>query len=257
MINREEYEDILKQAKDSFVIPRPMPNIQTIAMSAVMIAGLIALGIAAFRAFDAVMPWGQALFVAALIESELVVGGLAMMRGNRWAIIGVVLMAVASGTYNHYLVSTEAVGAGITSGWYIAILAYSPLVAMLSLSVSLGNELRKYEEVTSEWLKQRQEWINEEVNRQTTKLERQKARQEKQQKRSDNRVAMRSETVTSSGQLPSDYRLLTPEQKQLIAQLSTSQLVQMTDISPSTARRWKRNVTANGSVNNREELSDG
>lgn len=56
-------------------------------------------------------------------------------------------------------------------------------------------------------------------------------------------------TVTSAqsnGHLPSDYRLLTSEQKDKIANLTSGELAEIADISDSTARRWKRKVTANG-----------
>lgn len=56
-------------------------------------------------------------------------------------------------------------------------------------------------------------------------------------------------TVTSAqsnGHLPSDYRLLTSEQKDMIFDLTSGELAQLADISDSTARRWKRKVTANG-----------
>lgn len=63
-----------------------------------------------------------------------------------------------------------------------------------------------------------------------------------------------SKTVTSrpvtsrsdSGHFPSDYRLLTAAQKDQIAQLASGELEQLAGISDSTARRWKRQVAANG-----------
>lgn len=53
-------------------------------------------------------------------------------------------------------------------------------------------------------------------------------------------------SAQSNGHLPSDYRLLTNEQKDKIANLTSGELAQLADISDSTARRWKRKVTANG-----------
>jgi hypothetical protein len=49
-----------------------------------------------------------------------------------------------------------------------------------------------------------------------------------------------------SGQLPADFRLLTGEQKDMVQAMTTSQLTELADISDSTARRWKRQVAANG-----------
>lgn len=58
-----------------------------------------------------------------------------------------------------------------------------------------------------------------------------------------------SRAVTSrsdSGHFPSDYRLLTAAQKDEIVQLTSGELEQLAGISGSTARRWKRQVAANG-----------
>lgn len=61
--------------------------------------------------------------------------------------------------------------------------------------------------------------------------------------------AVTSHPVTSrsdDGQFPSDFRLLTAAQKDQIAQLTSGELEQLAGISDSTARRWKRQVAANG-----------
>lgn len=61
--------------------------------------------------------------------------------------------------------------------------------------------------------------------------------------------AVTSRPVTSrsdDGQFPSDFRLLTAAQKDQIAQLTSGELEQLAGISDSTARRWKRQVAANG-----------
>ena len=49
-----------------------------------------------------------------------------------------------------------------------------------------------------------------------------------------------------SGQLPSDYRLLTSEQKDVVNGLTSGELAEMAAISDRTARRWKEKVAANG-----------
>lgn len=60
-------------------------------------------------------------------------------------------------------------------------------------------------------------------------------------------VSNRAENGRSvAGQLPGDFRLLTAEQKDQIADLPTGQIAEMAEISDSTARRWKRQVAANG-----------
>jgi len=61
--------------------------------------------------------------------------------------------------------------------------------------------------------------------------------------------AVTSRPVTSrldSGHFPNDFRLLTAAQKDHVAQLTSGELEQLAGISDSTARRWKRQVAANG-----------
>jgi hypothetical protein len=86
-------------------------------------------------------------------------------------------------------------------------------------------------------------------------------RELKRQKQADNtalklaklevkaKVPAKAIPVTSNqlnGQLPGDFRLLTNKQKDLVLNLTSGELAQVADISDSTARRWKRKVTANG-----------
>lgn len=49
-----------------------------------------------------------------------------------------------------------------------------------------------------------------------------------------------------TGQLPSDFRLLTDSQKDKINTLTSGELAEMAAISDRTARRWKEKVSANG-----------
>lgn len=49
-----------------------------------------------------------------------------------------------------------------------------------------------------------------------------------------------------SGHFPSDFRSLTKDQKDTIANLTSSEIAQMAAISDRTARRWKEKVSANG-----------
>ncbi len=68
------------------------------------------------------------------------------------------------------------------------------------------------------------------------------------------KIEVKAQTVTNravisrsdSGHFPGDFRLLTAAQKDQIAQLTSGEIAQMADISDSTARRWKRQVAANG-----------
>ena len=49
-----------------------------------------------------------------------------------------------------------------------------------------------------------------------------------------------------SGHFPSDFRSLTEEQKDTIANLTSGEITKMAAISDRTARRWKEKVSANG-----------
>jgi len=51
---------------------------------------------------------------------------------------------------------------------------------------------------------------------------------------------------TVSGQMPTDFRLLTDEQKRTIAALTSGEVAERAAISDRTARRWKEKVSANG-----------
>jgi hypothetical protein len=71
------------------------------------------------------------------------------------------------------------------------------------------------------------------------------------------KIEVKAKTVTNrvnnsrsdAGQLPGDFRLLTRADKRLITTLTTGELEEMAGISDSTARRWKRQVAANGHLN--------
>jgi hypothetical protein len=71
------------------------------------------------------------------------------------------------------------------------------------------------------------------------------------------KIEVKAKTVTNrvnnsrsdAGQLPGDFRLLTHADKRLITTLTTGELEEMAGISDSTARRWKRQVAANGHLN--------
>jgi hypothetical protein len=60
------------------------------------------------------------------------------------------------------------------------------------------------------------------------------------------RQVVRVDAPVTNGHLPGDFRLLNEQQKEQVAVLTTSELEQVADISASTARRWKRKVSANG-----------
>jgi hypothetical protein len=58
----------------------------------------------------------------------------------------------------------------------------------------------------------------------------------------------RSDAAQMPLSLPSDFRLLTDQQRHIVSNLSSGELQNIADISASTARRWKQQVSANGSA---------
>lgn len=61
-------------------------------------------------------------------------------------------------------------------------------------------------------------------------------------------VMPRSDAAQMPLSLPSDFRLLTDQQKHMVSNLSSGELQNVADISASTARRWKQQVSVNGSA---------
>ena len=77
---------------------------------------------------------------------------------------------------------------------------------------------------------------NNELNRQL-RAEKQRAKLQPKQRSIDGHL---------SGHFPSDFRSLTAQQKDTIANLTSGEIAQMAAISDRTARRWKEKVAANG-----------
>lgn len=83
---------------------------------------------------------------------------------------------------------------------------------------------------------------------------REEAKQGKRQRRRERRrgrVVTEQKPVTKradNGYLPGDFRLLSDSQKEQVSALTTSEIADMADVSDSTARRWKRKVSANGTA---------
>ena len=77
---------------------------------------------------------------------------------------------------------------------------------------------------------------NNELTRQL-KAEKERAKMQPKQRTIDGQF---------SGHFPSDFRSLTEEQKDTVANLTSGEIAQMAAISDRTARRWKEKVSANG-----------
>lgn len=166
MIDQSERRQFIEQAKDTFTIPRPQAGITVHLMAVLVAVGLAALFVAAYTAFDKVMPSVQAVFAATLIEAALIIEALALIRGrNKLALVGLIVSLSVSGIYNYIQVTAEAAAEGLT-GWPLLIaLSLGPLAALVSLSLALGDELRKHEMTVTEWQEKRQAHVQNEVNR--------------------------------------------------------------------------------------------
>ena len=195
MIDQNERRQFIEQAKATFTIPRPQAGITVQLMGALVAVGLAALFVAAYTAFDKVMPSVQAIFAATLIEAALIVEALALIRGrNKMALAGLIISLSVSGIYNYIQVTAEAAAAGLT-GWPLLIaLSLGPLAALVSLSLALGDELRKHETAVAKWQEKRQAHVQNEVNRLVKNANARRSR------RSDGRSATRSKPVKTNGQ---------------------------------------------------------
>lgn len=80
------------------------------------------------------------------------------------------------------------------------------------------------------------------------KLERERLHMQHQEKlaKIEASKSNRLESGQKAVSWPSDFRLLNEQQRSVITDLSSGQLQELADISASTARRWKRQVSVNG-----------
>jgi hypothetical protein len=134
-------------------MPANKPTLSTsiYLLGGLVVIGLAALGIAAYTAFLQVAPWYQALFAAALIEASMVAEAIAIVRKNWFAIPGVIISLLVSGTYNY--IQAEQTGRihGLTDGWQLLTLAIGPLSALFFLALSLGYEMRRHDREVDDW----------------------------------------------------------------------------------------------------------
>jgi hypothetical protein len=109
------------------------------------------------------------------------------------------------------------------------------LASMQQTAVEIDTKQNNAEQIKLEWQLEEKAKDNE-LNRQ---LKAEKTRAKMQPKQ-------RSFSGQIGGHFPSDFRSLTEEQKDTIANLTSGEVAQMAAISDRTARRWKEKVTANG-----------
>lgn len=159
-----------------YIKSKPGPSAQLIGLSALAVAGLLALWLAAFAAFSNIASWPQAAAASTLIEAGLIIEALAWMRWrSQFALTGLIASLLVSGTYN-YLQADQAAEISL---WPLLALALGPLVALATVALALGDALTQYQLSIDKWEAERSVWT---AARQT-ELDAEEARQ--QQRRED------------------------------------------------------------------------
>lgn len=170
-----------------YTIRKPAWPLTMWLLAGVMAAGVGALWLAAYHAFQQVMEPLQAVFAATLVEAGIIVEALTLVRSRSvFAGVAVVIGLVVSGTYN--FIQAQSAGT-LSNGWFLFVLALGPLASLVSMAMAFGNELRKWEEKVVEWEKKYQEWTDRES------LKAQRAAAKRSDVRSPERSETRSETI--------------------------------------------------------------
>lgn len=167
----------IQELLSQYPYEKPQPQAQLWLLLFITVGGLVALFLAAYHAFQLVASPPQAFFAALLIEVGLVVEAIALINRPRtffpWA--GLIIGFIVSGSYNYTQAAKAGQGLG---GFELLALAFGPLSALAFVSLTLGNELRAYQEKGAEWEKDRAEWAERERRRLETKEERRQAKAE-------------------------------------------------------------------------------
>jgi hypothetical protein len=181
--------------------------------------GVEAVGILAGHTFEAYWRAGDSkrAWLALALLGVYTVAGLVILWGN-WALMPIPIIAAVV-----YLVSGLAESLTISQAQELAAKADEAAFERQQMAEdrALARELKRQAQ----------------VDKTAVKLAQLEAK------------AVTKPAVTSghlTGQLPDDFRLLTPEQKDTIASLTSGELAQMAAITDRTARRWKEKVSANG-----------
>ncbi|GIK42460.1 MAG: hypothetical protein BroJett011_62930 [Chloroflexota bacterium] len=140
--------------------PRPIAPVQLYLLAGLAGFGLLALWLAAFHAFLQVAGSAQAFFAATLIEAGLIIEALALVKRFKvWYIwIAVAVSLVVSGTYNYIQAATVAPA---FNPWQLGTLALGPLAALAFVSLTLGYELREYQDRVAAWQAGRAAWLEQ------------------------------------------------------------------------------------------------
>jgi hypothetical protein len=141
--------------------PRPTEPVQLYLLAGLAGFGLLALWLAAFHAFLKVSSGPQAFFAATLIEAGLIIEALALIkRPNVWYTwIAVAISLIVSGTYNY--IQAAAVAGESLNPWMLLTLALGPLAALAFVSLTLGHELREYQNRVETWQADKATWLEQ------------------------------------------------------------------------------------------------
>ncbi|MBE7473185.1 MAG: hypothetical protein DPW09_24835 [Anaerolineae bacterium] len=141
--------------------PRPTEPVQLYLLAGLASFGLLALWLAAFHAFLKVASGPQAFFAATLIEAGLIIEALALIKRPHvwytWVAVGISLMV--SGTYNY--IQAAAVAGESLNTWMLLTLALGPLAALAFVSLTLGHELREYQNRVETWQTDKAAWLEQ------------------------------------------------------------------------------------------------
>lgn len=148
---------------NTFQIPRPQVPIQLFLLAALDVAGFLALWLAAYHAFSGVAGPFQAFFAATLIEAGMVIEALALIKRPKvwYTWLGVIFSLVVSGGYNYIQAATAVTVDGVITlnPFLLLTLALGPLSALCFVSLTLGHELREYQEQSEKWTLDRAAWF--------------------------------------------------------------------------------------------------
>ena len=245
--------------------PKPSSPPQIYLLITLTIAGLIALWLAAFSAFQNVGGIWQAAFAATLIEAGLVVEALTLIRYRTWyAALGLTISIVVSGTYN--LVQAQQAAGQSLNFWPLLTLALGPLSALVFVSLALGQAVSQHQTEAEAWAEARAQWLTTQANEQQAydrkQAELTRRRKERKEKLSGNLPKITGKSGKSgkeNGKLPEDIPVK-PESlnhfRQLVSDgiirpetLTGPTLAAITGTTPRTARNWiasVRNGNGNG-----------
>jgi len=250
---------------------KPKPQTTLVILAAIAAAGLIAQLIAAQHAFD-LLQRGLIYSAAAAILIEAATVGeaiVALRYGDRLAAALLLITLAVSGIYNY----AQAQAAAPQLAFVVkAALAIGPLLALLSVGLLLGAELREYETRLAAWRQAQEahqaEQLAADRRRQADEIAFQRDLQRRQldhqlkEQALATRRAERHARRTLTGQPDSERspdRTATappgqwPDKAAFLADpdrptdLSSPELADLAGISDRTARRWLADArTANG-----------